>query len=240
MIKPFFGLNYFPFKKDIQKIFFSRQLDYLKNRCSHFIDTQGIALLTGDIGSGKTTLANAILGFISLNAGQILFQGRDIAALDRRQRLEYRRQVQAVFQDPYEVYNPFYRVGHIFNLVVNRFKLAGNKNQARELIEDALKVAPGASHYRDTLGWILFLQGNTKDASFHLRASIKGLTNSPEAHYHLGMVERKVGNLDLARCHLEAAVKLEQTYKEKKKTLDPGSAQAIDKARQVLKEMDVN
>ena len=43
--------------------------------------------------------------------------------------MEYRRQVQAVFQDPYEVYNPFYRVKHIFDLVIRNFKLARNKRK---------------------------------------------------------------------------------------------------------------
>lgn len=55
MIRAFFGLTCFPFKKDISKIFLSRQLNYLKKRTSHFLETQGIALLTGEIGSGKTT-----------------------------------------------------------------------------------------------------------------------------------------------------------------------------------------
>ncbi|MEA3347030.1 MAG: AAA family ATPase [Candidatus Auribacterota bacterium] len=73
MIKPFFGLNYFPFKKDIQKIFFSRQLNYLKNRCSHFIETQGIALLTGDVGSGKTTFIRWLLNSLDHNSYKFIY-----------------------------------------------------------------------------------------------------------------------------------------------------------------------
>jgi oligopeptide/dipeptide ABC transporter ATP-binding protein len=99
-----------------------------------------ITTIAGESGSGKTTLANLILGFISPTSGQILYKGRDIAAMNKQQQLEYRREVQAVFQDPYEVYNPFYRVKHVFDLVINRFKLASNKREARELIEEALKV----------------------------------------------------------------------------------------------------
>lgn len=99
-----------------------------------------IMTVAGESGSGKTTLANAILGFISLTSGRILYKGHDIARLDRQQRLDYRRQVQAVFQDPYEVYNPFYRVRHIFDLVISRFHLAGSQSQGRALIEEALNV----------------------------------------------------------------------------------------------------
>ena len=76
-----------------------------------------ITAIAGESGSGKTTLANAVLGFVSLSSGQILYRGEDIANFTRSQWREYRRQVQAVFQDPYEVYNPFYRVEHIFDIV---------------------------------------------------------------------------------------------------------------------------
>ena len=99
-----------------------------------------ITTIAGESGSGKTTLANAVLGFLSPTSGQIFFKGRDVATLRGQQLLEYRRDVQAIFQDPYEVYNPFYRVKHIFDLVIGRFRLARNRQAARDLIEEALKV----------------------------------------------------------------------------------------------------
>jgi peptide/nickel transport system ATP-binding protein len=99
-----------------------------------------ITTIAGESGSGKTTLANVILGFTTLTSGEIFYKGVNINTMSSRQLMEYRREVQAVFQDPYEVYNPFYRVKHIFDLVINRFHLAQNQQGARELIEDALKV----------------------------------------------------------------------------------------------------
>jgi peptide/nickel transport system ATP-binding protein len=99
-----------------------------------------ITTIAGESGSGKTTLANAVLGFVPLTSGQILYRGEDIAELDGRKMLDYRQQVQAIFQDPYEVYNPFYRVRHIFDMVMRRFKLARNKQEERDIIEAALKV----------------------------------------------------------------------------------------------------
>ena len=99
-----------------------------------------VTTIAGESGSGKTTLANLILGFIGLTSGQIVYKGQDVATLKGEQQLEYRREVQAVFQDPYEVYNPFYRVKHVFDLVIRRFKLARNKREARDVIEDALNV----------------------------------------------------------------------------------------------------
>lgn len=99
-----------------------------------------IITIAGESGSGKSTLANLILGFTPLTSGQITFKGNDLSIMTRNQRLEYRRHVQAVFQDPYGVYNPFYRVGHIFDLVIKNFKLARNKVEARDLVEEALNV----------------------------------------------------------------------------------------------------
>lgn len=99
-----------------------------------------IIALAGESGSGKSTLANAILGFNKLTSGEILFRGRPIAGLKGEALLEYRRKVQAVFQDPYEAYNPFYPVRHIFDLAIRNLKLTQSREEAEELIEKALNV----------------------------------------------------------------------------------------------------
>ncbi|MEO0563378.1 MAG: dipeptide/oligopeptide/nickel ABC transporter ATP-binding protein, partial [Chloroflexota bacterium] len=97
-----------------------------------------ITTIAGESGSGKTTLANLVLGFADLSDGQIIFDGVDMAKAIATQRVEYRRQVQAVFQDPFSVYNPFYRIRHVFDMVINNFKLADSEDHARDMIEDAL------------------------------------------------------------------------------------------------------
>ncbi len=99
-----------------------------------------ITTIAGESGSGKTTLANAVLGFINLTSGQILYKGQDVATLKGADATTYRREVQAVFQDPYEVYNPFYRVKHIYDMVIAHLDLGYSKEQARELIEQSLRV----------------------------------------------------------------------------------------------------
>lgn len=99
-----------------------------------------ITTIAGESGSGKSTLANLVLGFTTLTSGQIFFNGVDTTTFDRQQSLVYRRQVQAIFQDPYAVYNPFYRVKHIFDMIINNFKMSSSKEESRALIEDALNV----------------------------------------------------------------------------------------------------
>lgn len=99
-----------------------------------------IITIAGESGSGKTTLAQLVLGFTTLTSGQIIYNGQDVTSADAKQQRAYRREVQAVFQDPFGVYNPFYRVEHVFNMVIHNFKLARNKTDARALTEQALNA----------------------------------------------------------------------------------------------------
>ena len=99
-----------------------------------------IVTIAGESGSGKSTLAGLVLGFIGLSSGDVLFKGKSIKNMTRQEKFDYQRQVQVVFQDPYAVYNPFYRVKHIFDMVIKNFKMARNKSEARDLIEESLNV----------------------------------------------------------------------------------------------------
>ncbi len=99
-----------------------------------------ITTIAGESGSGKTTLANLVLGFIKLTSGKIIFEGEDITDMTDEQLKEYRRNVQAVFQDPFGVYNPFYRIDHIFDLVNKHFSLSDNQSEYRDMVEAGLNV----------------------------------------------------------------------------------------------------
>src|SRR5207247_3766996 len=52
----------------------------------------------------------------------------------------FRRDVQVIFQDPYGVYNPFYRVDHVLTTPVAKFGLATSRAGARRLIDEALRA----------------------------------------------------------------------------------------------------
>jgi len=96
--------------------------------------------VVGETGSGKTTLARLLLGFIAPTEGEVLYKGRDLQKMSRDERLEFRREVQVIFQDPFEVYNPFYKVDHVLTTPVTKFHLARSKSEARKLIEHALQA----------------------------------------------------------------------------------------------------
>jgi peptide/nickel transport system ATP-binding protein len=73
-------------------------------------------------------------------SGEVLYRGTDLRRLDGDQRRQFLRDVQVIFQDPYEVYNPFYKVDHVLEVPVANFKLAPSKEKARALIEEALQA----------------------------------------------------------------------------------------------------
>ena len=101
-------------------------------------DEPTILTVAGESGSGKTTLAMLLLGFIEATKGQILYDGKDIASMSSQEHLAYRREVQAVFQDPFAVFNPFYTVDHLLTVPIKRFKLAKSKAESRDKMDEAL------------------------------------------------------------------------------------------------------
>ena len=69
--------------------------------------------VVGESGCGKTTTAKLVLRLEKPTAGQILFEGQDVAGLEGEGLQRYRKSVQAVFQDPFASLNPRMRVDSI-------------------------------------------------------------------------------------------------------------------------------
>jgi oligopeptide/dipeptide ABC transporter ATP-binding protein len=98
-----------------------------------------VTAVVGESGSGKTTLARLLLGLITPTRGEVLYRGRDLRTLAGADRRQFMRDIQVIFQDPYEVYNPFYRVDHVLEVPIRKFGLARSRDQERQLIEDTLR-----------------------------------------------------------------------------------------------------
>lgn len=64
----------------------------------------------GESGSGKSTLGRAILGLVQPAAGSIVFDGQDLAALPKKKRRALSGDLRAIFQDPYNSFNPSVKV----------------------------------------------------------------------------------------------------------------------------------
>jgi oligopeptide/dipeptide ABC transporter ATP-binding protein len=104
-------------------------------------DKPSITAIAGESGSGKTTLARLLLGVIQPTGGSILYRGRSLTTMDRGARKAFRRQVQAIFQDPYEAYNPVYKVDQVLTTPVRKFRLVHSREEAHQRIEESLRMA---------------------------------------------------------------------------------------------------
>ena len=94
--------------------------------------------LVGESGSGKSTLGRLLLRLIEPTSGQVFFDGRDLAALSRKELRHLRREMQLVFQDPYSSLNPRMRVRAIVAEGIEIHKLARGREKElriRQLLE---------------------------------------------------------------------------------------------------------
>ncbi|MCP2031163.1 peptide/nickel transport system ATP-binding protein [Okibacterium sp. HSC-33S16] len=90
--------------------------------------------LVGESGSGKTTLGRAVLGLAPVTGGEILYKGKDIAHLGRRERRSLSSDIQVVFQDPYTSLNPSLTIEQILVEPLTMRKIEG-KAAARRVAD---------------------------------------------------------------------------------------------------------
>lgn len=67
--------------------------------------------IVGESGSGKSTVARCLLGLTGFDGGHVEVLGRTIENADKRDLRKWRRDMQVVFQEPYEALNPRFKVG---------------------------------------------------------------------------------------------------------------------------------
>lgn len=102
--------------------------------------------LVGESGCGKTTIGRTILRLHEVTAGQVLFNGIDLAGIPSRRLRKLRPQMQMIFQDPYSSLSPRLPVGEIIGEAVKEHKIVP-KSQYRPYIQKVMKDCGLQSQY---------------------------------------------------------------------------------------------
>jgi oligopeptide transport system ATP-binding protein len=96
--------------------------------------------LVGESGCGKTTLGRAIVRLVEPTAGNILFEGQDLALLNGAELRAKRRSLQMIFQDPYSSLNPRMTVEDIIGEALDIHGLADGKSARAKRVAELLKA----------------------------------------------------------------------------------------------------
>ena len=97
-----------------------------------------IITIAGESGSGKSTLGMLALGFLAADAGEVRYRGQELRRLRGASLREFRRSVQAIFQNPFAAFNPFYPVDHVLRLTLRNFGAASDRDAIDSAIHEAL------------------------------------------------------------------------------------------------------
>lgn len=97
--------------------------------------------LVGESGSGKTTTGRSIIRLYDPTDGQIIFDGKDVSQLkSKAEKLEFNRQMQMIFQDPYASLNPRMTVEDIIAEGIDIHGLAKDKEERGKMVRDLLET----------------------------------------------------------------------------------------------------
>lgn len=119
----------------------------------HAVDNVSFALKTGETlglvgesGCGKSTVARLLLRLIEPTAGEVIFEGKNIYALDRAELRQLRRQMQIIFQDPYASLNPRMTIMEIVGEALSYHKIATGREKKERVQQLLARVGLRPEH----------------------------------------------------------------------------------------------
>lgn len=96
--------------------------------------------LVGESGCGKTTCGKTCLGILDKTDGKVLYQGKDVHSMTKKERFAFTKNVQMIFQDPYASLNPHQKVYDIIAEGIQIHKLAKNREEEQKMVTDLLEM----------------------------------------------------------------------------------------------------
>ncbi len=94
--------------------------------------------LVGESGCGKTTVGRSMVRLVEPKSGKVIFEGKDVLALNKRDLKDLRRDMQIIFQDPYASLDPRVPIGESVMEGLNIHHI-GNRRERYDLMIDTLR-----------------------------------------------------------------------------------------------------
>lgn len=128
--------------KNLKKYFPAAQKQQLKAVDNVSFDIyEGETLgIVGESGCGKTTCGKTCLGMYPVTDGEVLFHGKNIHTMSKKERFAFTKRVQMIFQDPYASLDPHQKVYDIIAEGIQIHGMAKNKTEEKKMVAELLEM----------------------------------------------------------------------------------------------------
>src|SRR6059036_219750 len=133
--------KYFPVRQGFLSSIVSGQTQFVKavDDVSFFVRKGEIFGLAGESGSGKSTTGRLLLRLTDITDGRVFFKGKDISKLSPRQLKPLRKEMQIIFQDPYESLDPRMTIKEIVAEPLRIQRIAKTEAEVDERVKQILQ-----------------------------------------------------------------------------------------------------